>query len=276
MYDDKKAEEYWSKRVENADQLAAVLSFSLPSYINEAYSKWEVSCVLESLVEWKDKKVLDLGCGVGRVTVPLARKGAQVTALDNSQKMLDLCLENIRTACYTSQVELRQASARDLPFSDQTFDAVFCLGLLEHLPSQTREEALVEMIRVVRCDGTIVVVVNNTESAFLKREGRYTMEQQDKNGYYVSLVGRQTVERFFETNGFVVENVGSNLFQSFAKHLLKGFLPIGGSSTLLHTLLDLCTNLDLQFKHKGDLDEVFADQYILKATRVPTQARDIG
>src|SRR5712692_11553603 len=110
MYDDKKAEEYWSKRVENADQLAAVLSFSLPSYINEAYSKWEVSCVLDSLVEWKDKKVLDLGCGVGRVTVPLARKGAQVAALDNSQKMLDICLENVRTAGYTSQVELRQAS----------------------------------------------------------------------------------------------------------------------------------------------------------------------
>jgi len=270
MYDDKKAEDYWSKRVEKTDQLSAVLSFSLPSSINEAYSKWEIACVLGSLAEWKGRKVLDLGCGVGRVTVPLAREGALITALDNSQKMLDICLENIKSAGYVHQVELKRASARDLPFSDQTFDAVLCLGLLEHLPPQIREEALLEMIRVVRQDGAIVVVVNNTESVFLRREERYEMEQQNESGYYVSLVGKQAIEHFFETNGFVVENVGSNLFQSFAKHLLKGFLPIEDSSTLLHSMLDLCADLDLQFRHKGDLDESFADQYILKAKRIVT------
>lgn len=42
--------------------------------------------------------VLDIGCGPGRITVPMARRAASVTALDNSGPMLDACRANCEAA----------------------------------------------------------------------------------------------------------------------------------------------------------------------------------
>src|SRR5690348_5271469 len=94
MYEETKAEEYWSKRVQETDPLAAVLSFNLPSYFNEAYSVWEIACVLGAVPSWPGLRALDIGCGVGRVTVPVAKAGASVTAVDNSHVMLERCRQN--------------------------------------------------------------------------------------------------------------------------------------------------------------------------------------
>lgn len=44
----------------------------------------------------KDDSVIDIGCGIGRLTIPVAQKVNSVTALDVSDKMLDLCRENVR------------------------------------------------------------------------------------------------------------------------------------------------------------------------------------
>jgi hypothetical protein len=80
------------------------------------------------------------------------------------------------------------------------------------------------------------------------------------------LVGKQEVEQFFAEQRFSVRNISSNLFQSLAKHILKNFLPIDQQETLID-LLKLCGHLDLQFRGKGDLDAIFADQYVLSASR---------
>ena len=93
-YNANKAKEYWNRRAKSTDRVQAVLSFGLPDYINEAYSKWEIGMVLEELSKIKAKRVLDIGCGVGRVTVPVAKQGAYVVGVDISGAMLDICRKN--------------------------------------------------------------------------------------------------------------------------------------------------------------------------------------
>ena len=53
---------------------------------------------VESMCLDKDDTVLDIGCGIGRLTIPIAEKVRQVTALDIADKMLELCQENVRNA----------------------------------------------------------------------------------------------------------------------------------------------------------------------------------
>ena len=53
---------------------------------------------VEAMPLEKEMRVLDLGCGCGRLTVPVAKRVKQVTALDSSKKMLSNCMDNVKHA----------------------------------------------------------------------------------------------------------------------------------------------------------------------------------
>lgn len=58
--------------------------------------------------------VLEVGCGTGRVTMELARTGAEVTAVDVSPAMLRRARERVKRANLAGRVDLREADMRDL------------------------------------------------------------------------------------------------------------------------------------------------------------------
>ena len=77
-------------------------------------------------------KLLDIGCGGGLISEPLARLGAQVTGIDPAP-------ENIETARLHATasglaIDYRQALVEDLAAEGATFDAVLCLEVVEHVP----------------------------------------------------------------------------------------------------------------------------------------------
>jgi 2-polyprenyl-3-methyl-5-hydroxy-6-metoxy-1,4-benzoquinol methylase len=249
--------------------LAAVLSFSLPEYLNRAYSEWDIHTVVKSLPNLRGLTVLDLGCGVGRVTVPLAQQGAWVTAFDNSAEMLAACRRNTAAAGVADQITYEKGSADAMPFPDQTFDVVVCLGLLEHLPPPVRQTTLQHIIRVVRRPGWVAIVVNNTDSRFLTEEARYEMQEQQENGYFVGLIGLDNVKSFLTRADFTVRICGSNLFQSLVKHLGQRLGLFDDPLEIMPELTRLSMRLDIAYPNKGDLDIAFADQWIIVASSLP-------
>lgn len=94
-------------------------------------------------------RLLDAGCGPGRVTKAAAGAGHQVVSVDISEQML-------RTADCASPV---QGDVRALPFAAASFDGAFALEIVEHLPGQLQdvERAVAELARIVR-DGGVVVL----------------------------------------------------------------------------------------------------------------------
>jgi ubiquinone/menaquinone biosynthesis C-methylase UbiE len=266
-YSARNAENFWTKRVEGTDELSAVLSYNLPPEINEAYSRWEIQVVLQCLQPLRGKRVLDLACGVGRVTVPLAHQGAHVTSADNSQEMLNRCQKNVAEAGLTSGVTWEKVDATALSFPDGSFDVVTCLGLLEHLPPEPRQKTMGQIARVTGLGGTVVLVVNNNASAFLRKEERYEIDQQREDGYFCGIVDKETISQTLAGAGFRCRYAGSNAFQAIAKHLLRHYLTRDSGNPALQALFQLCGALDLQFPNKGDLDTAFADQFILEARR---------
>src|SRR6266404_7491436 len=48
--------------------------------------------------------VLELGCGTGRILVPIAQAGVDITGLDGSPAMLDLCRVSLRDAALSNEV----------------------------------------------------------------------------------------------------------------------------------------------------------------------------
>ena len=75
-------------------------------------------------------RVLDAGCGPGRFTATIAELGATVTALDLSERQLQLAEENIRELGLSGRVDdFVAGDVTDLSlFPDGTFDVVVCYG----------------------------------------------------------------------------------------------------------------------------------------------------
>jgi SAM-dependent methyltransferase len=96
--------------------------------------------------------LLETAAGTGIVTAALAAAlpGAEITATDLNQPMLD----HASTKPELRQVQFRQADALDLPFDDGTFDAVVCQFGVMFFPD--RRAAFREAHRVLKLGGRLV------------------------------------------------------------------------------------------------------------------------
>jgi len=98
--------------------------------------------------------VLDVGCGPGIVSMQLSDMGHHVTSLDFSLKMLEAAEKN---AAYNGlSIDFHLGDAENLPFQDDTFDALVSDYVLWTLPHP--EKALSEWYRVVKPGSKVVYV----------------------------------------------------------------------------------------------------------------------
>ncbi|MCH7868454.1 MAG: metalloregulator ArsR/SmtB family transcription factor [Myxococcales bacterium] len=105
-----------------------------------------------------NQKVADIGTGTGILAIELARQGIQVIGIDGSNRMLDAARKNLAADDRVAEglVEFRTGDAHALPLEDGEVDAAFAHMVLQYLARP--EEALIEMCRIVRPGGSIVVV----------------------------------------------------------------------------------------------------------------------
>jgi demethylmenaquinone methyltransferase/2-methoxy-6-polyprenyl-1,4-benzoquinol methylase len=108
------------------------------------------------------RRVLDLCCGTGDLTVMLARRGGgstRVVGADYSGGMLAVARRKLRREGLARRVEFVRADAGELPFADASFDAVGIGFAFRNLTFRNprRERHLTEMLRVLRPGGRLVI-----------------------------------------------------------------------------------------------------------------------
>jgi ubiquinone/menaquinone biosynthesis C-methylase UbiE len=109
-------------------------------------------------------RTLDVACGPGIVTAALAARAREVVAFDLTPEMLDKARQRCERAGL-SNVAFREGSATDLPFPDDTFDAVVTRLSVHHFADP--ERVFAEVFRVLAPGGTFVVadVVSSEDGA---------------------------------------------------------------------------------------------------------------
>lgn len=149
----------------------------------------------------KGKAVLDVGAGAGRISIPMAMSGVQVTALDLEPQMLQ---ELNRQACALNlSIQTVQGDATRLPFADGSFDAVFTSNLL-HLVADWKI-ALAEMKRVLKADGVLIQgrdwISPNTTYAKIRSQLRSIIGELNPNMMPTAAAGGALFQALAEMGG---------------------------------------------------------------------------
>jgi SAM-dependent methyltransferase/uncharacterized protein YbaR (Trm112 family) len=100
---------------------------------------------------FRGKKVLDAGCGTGRFAYYAAKYGAEVWAIDLGQAVM-VARKNTEGI---GDVTVVQADLYRPPFAPESFDFIYSIGVLHHLPDP--EAAFQNLLRYLKPDGDIQI-----------------------------------------------------------------------------------------------------------------------
>jgi ubiquinone/menaquinone biosynthesis C-methylase UbiE len=148
----------------------------------------------------KGKHLLEIGCGMGYDSLEFLKRGVRVTATDLTPNAVKMTLQHFAVENVTAE-DVRTANALDLPFEDNTFDAVWSNGVL-HATGDTRR-AVQEARRVLKPGGRAII------SHFYRKPSWM---------YLLNRLGRENIEYKEEdppVNEFYTEAEVLDFFQGF-------------------------------------------------------------
>lgn len=155
--------------------------------------------------------VLDAGCGNGKNM--LIRNDLNMVGCDVSNTLLEICTGKGLNVC--------MANITNLPFKEETFDAVICVAVLHHLASYDRRvDAVDQMLKVLKPGGKLFIEVWALEQKLTKKFIKIdtTDGSGEANDYFVTwdnthkrfyhLFSREEMQMMFPTGtiGFEHDN----------------------------------------------------------------------
>lgn len=114
----------------------------------------------------ENDKILDTGCGNGRLLKAFADKKVNYLGIDSSAKLLDKAQEEFAKKNLKAKVEFRLGNILDMTkFPELNFDYVFCIAVLHHIPGKDlRIRTLKQLRNKVSKNGKIIITVWNIRS----------------------------------------------------------------------------------------------------------------
>jgi len=187
----------------------------------DAGTEFEVEHHLEAIQRaniQEGQRVLEVACGTGRAAVDLAKAvgdTGRLDALDLTVAMLNKARGKVEKLGLSHRVYFKQGNARELPYSDSTFDLLYNGYMFDLIPLDGFAPILREFIRVLKPGGKLVLVNMS------KPDARKTFyESIYKRGWavmpcrpvlmspYLEEVGFRDIQRFYRpSRGFIVSKL---------------------------------------------------------------------
>lgn len=125
-------------------------------YDNFRYTKEKHILDCLDAIDFKDKRVLEIGLGQGADAEQIIRRGGVWSGLDLTQEAVNRTEMRLRIRKLSFET-IKQGSALEIPFEDNSFDMVFSHGVLHHIPEI--ELAQKEIARILKPDGELIAML---------------------------------------------------------------------------------------------------------------------
>lgn len=137
------------------DRMKYFIEIASKRYLKE----WHIP-VLANFDNYKDRDVLEIGCGIGTDGLQFSKKNARYVGVDLTPTAVNMAKE--RFELFGLQGRFEVVNAEKLPFSNNSFDHIYSFGVIHHSPNT--EAIVCEIYRVLRPGGTFCVMIYNKSS----------------------------------------------------------------------------------------------------------------
>ena len=174
------------------------------------------------------KSVLDFGCGVGRLTIPLAKQFEHVTAVDVSNGMLETAKQNCLERGVTNVDFVR--SDDSLSQITGKFDFIHSYLVFQHIPVRRGESIISRLLRLLNAGGMLAIHFPFTcKDSFIRK----AVHSLRRNFVPLSMLanimrGRPRNEPFIQMNCYDVNRVLSLISEQGIKDVFMEVVDAGG------------------------------------------------
>lgn len=142
--------------------------------------------LLEHFKDYKELAVLDLGCGVGRNCIPIARKFYNIPCRIDCVDILDFAIDELNKNSILYDVENKIngiiSSIDDYKILNNHYDLIIAVSALEHINSEIAFiEKLKEIRNGIRQKGIVCLIINSEISEINKENGQSLIPQFEVN-----------------------------------------------------------------------------------------------
>ena len=135
---------------------------------------------LEEYVPLREKRVLEVGCGWGRLSALIAERCGSLVGIDPNSESITTAQQRLLERSLTNAV-FAVGSAERLDFADNSFDVVFFSLSFHHVPIELMPRAIDEALRVVKKDGYIVFLEPAMDGSFFDAEKLFGTGDEDED-----------------------------------------------------------------------------------------------
>lgn len=122
--------------------------------------------------------VLELACGSGRLLLPLAREGYELTGVDNSATMLSLAQERLQHAGMIDRCKLVQQDMCSLDLGQKFRLALIALGSFAHVSTRKQQQQVLAAVHAHLTSGALLIVdIANADARYMEHMSGQVLHQ---------------------------------------------------------------------------------------------------
>lgn len=238
----------WERRSINyGSKLKSVLFQGMPDAANEHFHTTHLKFILDCLKDGKPTmRILDIGCGYGRLSLPLVKKfpQAQISGMDISPNYVKLYRENTGRDAFIGAIDA-------IPAELGTFDYIIVVTVLMYLPEERVTEVFSGLFAHLNPGGKIIII--EPSQSGLKFQTCFGLTKLLRQTKKIDTGGRSFMDAqiptaVYRSDGIILreERIPATTFFFLPVYAAVKILPLNWTNIIFRCL----TYLDNLFKNK--------------------------